>query len=71
MSNRVNLSATVPPEVKAAVEGIAELEVNTASRIVEKAIKAYADSYQKAHPDADLVAAAERYQTKNPRSKSA
>lgn len=71
MSNRVNLSATVPPELKGDVEGIAELETNTASRIIEKALTLYVDAYKDRNPDADLETAAVAYQAKNARRKSA
>lgn len=68
--SRVNISATVPPTVKADIEGIAELETNSASRIIEKALRAFVATYQTEHPDADLETAAARYQASNPHAQA-
>jgi predicted transcriptional regulator len=54
-SNRVNLSSTVRPEVKAKTEAIARRENNTTSRIVENALLDFIGQYEADHPDIDLL----------------
>jgi predicted transcriptional regulator len=54
-SNRVNLSSTVRPEVKAKTEAIARRENNTTSRIVENALLDFIHQYEATHPDVDLL----------------
>jgi hypothetical protein len=58
---RVNLSSTVPGDVKSDIEGVAGLENNTVSRIVENALRAHIAGYRTAHPEADLDVAAQAY----------